>query len=160
VVDPGEPGLGGNCLNGLTPALTLALSPRRGNAVVAFRSQRDDLANPAARNNDKPETIPPLLGGEGRGEDGRYSNFVPPVRSNTVAGAILKRYVYAYDKAGNRTGESVQTSVASSVTSAAHNNVNQLTSIAGGGQTRMNQSPTRPFYLMEFAGYLDNFEPD
>ena len=62
------------------------------------------------------------------------------VRSNTVAGAILKRFVYGYDKAGNRTGESVQTSGASSVISAAHNNVNQLTSIAGGGATRFKGS--------------------
>jgi YD repeat-containing protein len=58
------------------------------------------------------------------------------VRSNSVAGAILKRYVYAYDKAGNRTTESVGTSSTSSVTSASHNNLNQLTSTTGGGQMR------------------------
>jgi hypothetical protein len=61
-----------------------------------------------------------------------------------VAGAILKRYVYAYDKAVNRTGESVRASVASSATSAPHNNVNQLTSVAGGGQTRFKGSLDEP----------------
>ncbi len=36
-------------MNSLTPAR----SPKRGNAVVAFHSQRDDLPNPAARNSNK-----------------------------------------------------------------------------------------------------------
>ncbi len=58
------------------------------------------------------------------------------VRSNTVAGAILKRYAYGYDKAGNRTSETVGTSSTSSVTSANHNNLNQLTSTTGGGAVR------------------------
>jgi YD repeat-containing protein len=62
------------------------------------------------------------------------------VRSNTVAGAILKRYVYAYDKASNRTGETVGTSSTSSVTSASHNNLNQLTSTTGGGAVRFKGS--------------------
>jgi RHS repeat-associated protein len=62
------------------------------------------------------------------------------VRSNTVAGAILKRYVYAYDKAGNRTGETVGTSSTSSATSASHNSLNQLTSVEGGGQMRFTGS--------------------
>jgi YD repeat-containing protein len=62
------------------------------------------------------------------------------VRSNTVAGAILKRYAYGYDKSGNRTSEMVGTSSTSSVTSAAHNNLNQLTSTTGGGAVRFKGS--------------------
>jgi YD repeat-containing protein len=66
------------------------------------------------------------------------------VRSNSVVGAILKRYAYGYDKAGNRTSEMISGGTGStpSVASASHNNLNQLTSLTGGGPVR-------------FAGTLD-----
>ena len=67
------------------------------------------------------------------------------VRSNTVAGAILQRYVYGYDSAGNRTSEQIDTGgdpLTSAVTAASHNNLNQLTAVTGGGPVR-------------FAGSLD-----
>jgi RHS repeat-associated protein len=67
------------------------------------------------------------------------------VRSNSVAGAILKRYVYGYDSAGNRTSEQIYTegsSPSSSVAQATHNQLNQLTTLSGGGPVR-------------FAGDLD-----
>jgi len=43
--------------------------------------------------------------------------------------AVLKRYAYAYDKAGNRTSEQID----NAVTKATHNNLNQLVSQAGSG---------------------------
>jgi hypothetical protein len=46
------------------------------------------------------------------------------VRSNDVAGAILKRYVYGYDKVGYRTSEQIDWGV----TKADYNDLNQLTS--------------------------------
>ena len=67
------------------------------------------------------------------------------VRSNTVAGVILQRYVYGYDSAGNRTSEQIDTGgdpLTSAVTAASHNNLNQLTAVTGGGPVR-------------FAGSLD-----
>jgi YD repeat-containing protein len=66
------------------------------------------------------------------------------VRSNTVAGAILKQYFYGYDQAGNRTSEQIDTgsSGPSTVTTAGHNTLNQLTGTSGGGPVR-------------FAGSLD-----
>jgi hypothetical protein len=57
-----------------------------------------------------------------------------------VAGAILKQFVYGYDSAGNRLGESVLTDTASSMTSAAHNDLNQLTSRAAGKETESRRS--------------------
>jgi RHS repeat-associated protein len=48
------------------------------------------------------------------------------VHSNGIAGAILKKYVYGYDKLGNRTSEQNDLSV----TTGAHDNLNQLTSTA------------------------------
>ena len=63
------------------------------------------------------------------------------VRSNTVAGAILKQFVYGYDKSGNRTREQIYSGGAStSVTSASHNTANQLTDVAAGGSTRFKGS--------------------
>jgi len=63
------------------------------------------------------------------------------VRSNTVAGAILKQFVYGYDKSGNRTREQIYSGGAStSVTSASHNTANQLTDVATGGSTRFKGS--------------------
>jgi hypothetical protein len=67
------------------------------------------------------------------------------VRSNTVAGAILLRYVYGYDSAGNRTSEQIESAgspATSAVTAATHDNLNQLTAVTGGGPIR-------------FAGSLD-----
>src|SRR5688572_7009152 len=48
------------------------------------------------------------------------------VRSNGIAGAVLKRYAYGYDKAGNRTGEQIDLGVST----ATHNDLNQLTSVS------------------------------
>ena len=59
------------------------------------------------------------------------------VRSNTVAGTILKQFVYGYDTAGNRTSEGIHVpGSASTVTAANHNEANQLTNVAAGGMAR------------------------
>ena len=63
------------------------------------------------------------------------------VRTNSVTGAILKQFFYSYDKAGNRDGEAIHVpGIASTVTSAGFNNVNQLISVALGGTTRFRGS--------------------
>lgn len=54
------------------------------------------------------------------------------VRSNGITGAILKRYVYGYDTAGNRTSEQIDLGV----TKANYNNLNQQTNTTGGGPVR------------------------
>src|SRR5262245_54100700 len=54
------------------------------------------------------------------------------VRGNGIAGALLKRFVYGYDKSGNRTSEQID----SGVTKANHNNLNQLTNTIAGGPVR------------------------
>jgi RHS repeat-associated protein len=66
------------------------------------------------------------------------------VRSNSIAGAILKQFMYAYDKAGNRTSETVQSSagVPAAISGAGYNILNQMTNASGGG-------------LMRFKGHLD-----
>ncbi len=58
------------------------------------------------------------------------------VHSNSVAGAILKKYAYAYDKAGNRLGETIQVGSISSSSKASYNNLNQLISLSAGGPVR------------------------
>ena len=60
------------------------------------------------------------------------------VRSNGITGAVLKRYLYAYDAMGNRTSEQIDLGV----TKANYNSLNQQTNITGGGPVR-------------FAGRLD-----
>jgi len=67
------------------------------------------------------------------------------VFSNTVAGTILKQFIYTYDHAGNRTGEQVQTGTNNppSINSASYNDLNQLTSSTGAN------APVR------FSGYLN-----
>jgi RHS repeat-associated protein len=66
------------------------------------------------------------------------------VHSNSVTGAILKQFIYGYDKAGNRTSEQIQSGagVPPAISTATPNNLNQLTGISGGGP-------------MRFAGSLD-----
>jgi RHS repeat-associated protein len=48
------------------------------------------------------------------------------VRSGGIAGAVLRRYGYGYDKGGNRTGEQIDLGVSA----ATHNDLNQLTSVS------------------------------
>src|SRR5439155_17024228 len=64
------------------------------------------------------------------------------VHSNGIAGALLKRYLYNYDRAGNRTSEQIDMGV----TTANFKNLNQLTSTTGGGPIRfaghMNETGT------------------
>ncbi len=60
------------------------------------------------------------------------------VHSNSLTGSLLKRYLYAYDSAGNRTSEQIDMGV----TAANFNNLNQLTNTIGGGPIR-------------FAGHLN-----
>jgi RHS repeat-associated protein len=55
---------------------------------------------------------------------------------NTVTLAELANYYYAYDTAGNRTSEQIN----SNVTQAAANDLNQITSLSGGGALRFRGS--------------------
>ena len=80
-------------MNGLTSALTLTLSPRRGNSsraqlgcsdvfmpVAALLQFAPDAngTNNAARQALTPRAFPPLPGGEGRGEGGSsHKSFLP-----------------------------------------------------------------------------------
>lgn len=48
------------------------------------------------------------------------------IRSGGIAGAVLRRYGYGYDKGGNRTGEQADLGVST----ATHNDLNQLTSVS------------------------------
>src|SRR4051812_40237643 len=63
---------------------------------------------------------------------GRDQLLASTVRSNGITGALLRRFVYGYDKAGNRTSEQID----SGVTKANHSNLNELTDAAGGGAVR------------------------
>jgi len=64
------------------------------------------------------------------------------VRSNSITGAILKQFIYAYDKAGNRSSEQIQSGagVPLAISTATHNNLNQLTGVTGGGSLRFKGS--------------------
>jgi RHS repeat-associated protein len=65
------------------------------------------------------------------------------VHSGTIAGSIVKQFIYQYDVAGNRTSEQIQSGAGASpaVGSASYNNLNQLTSRTGsGGQIRFRGS--------------------
>jgi RHS repeat-associated protein len=65
------------------------------------------------------------------------------VHSGTIAGSIIKQFIYQYDAAGNRTSEQIQSGagVAPAVSSASYNNLNQLTSRTGStGTTRFRGS--------------------
>jgi len=55
------------------------------------------------------------------------------IHSGTIAGTILKQFIYQYDAAGNRTSEQIQSSagVSPAVGSASYNNLNQLVSRTG-----------------------------
>jgi RHS repeat-associated protein len=68
------------------------------------------------------------------------------VHSGSIAGSVLKQFIYNYDAAGNRTSEQIQSSagVSPAISSSSHNNLNQLTSRTG------NNGP------MRFKGSLDS----
>ena len=55
--------------------------------------------------------------------------LVSATLKNTGNNAILKRYAYGYDKAGNRTSEQID----NAISTATHNNLNQLVTQAGNG---------------------------
>jgi RHS repeat-associated protein len=65
------------------------------------------------------------------------------VHSNTVAGAVLKQFMYGYDLNGNRTSASVGTGAGISVNSATYNGANQMMTVTNGS------GPT------QFAGSLN-----
>jgi RHS repeat-associated protein len=65
-------------------------------------------------------------------------------QKNSSTNAILKRYAYQYDKAGNRTSEQVD----NAVTSAIYNTLNQMTAQQDGGPMRFKGS------VNEFASVL------
>lgn len=54
------------------------------------------------------------------------------LRSNNVSGIVLKKYIYTYDKAGNRIGEQIN----GYPSLAKFNNLNQFTNRVGGGPLR------------------------
>ena len=62
--------------------------------------------------------------------------------SGSIAGTILKQFIYQYDAAGNRTSEQIgSTGVSPAISSSTYNNVNQLTSRTGNsGQIRFRGS--------------------
>jgi RHS repeat-associated protein len=68
------------------------------------------------------------------------------VHNGSIAGSVLKQFIYNYDAAGNRTAEQIQSSANTSpaVSASSHNNLNQLTSLTG------NSGPVR------FRGTLDS----
>ena len=60
------------------------------------------------------------------------------VRSNNITGAILKQFVYGYDKAANRTSEGTYPAGANpSLASASYNNLNEITNSTGAGTIRI-----------------------
>jgi len=60
------------------------------------------------------------------------------IHTNTVAGSLVKQFVYGYDKAGNRTSESIQSGTGSPAVNNGgfENTLNQLTSLSAGGAVR------------------------
>jgi RHS repeat-associated protein len=59
------------------------------------------------------------------------------IHTNNLAGAITKQFVYGYDKAANRTSESIQSGTGTpAVNNAGFNAINELTSLAAGGAVR------------------------
>ena len=66
------------------------------------------------------------------------------VRGNNLAGVVLKKFVYGYDPAGNRLGESIKTASTSSLVSANCNDLNQLTALSGGGPVLFKGSLNKP----------------
>ena len=57
-----------------------------------------------------------------------------------IYAALLKQFVYGYDKAGNRTSEQIDMSVSS----ATHNDLNQATQRTGAGPTRFKGTLSEP----------------
>ena len=59
------------------------------------------------------------------------------VHSGSIAGSIVKQFIYQYDAAGNRTSEQIQRNVGvpPAVSASSYNNLNQLTSRTGGSGT-------------------------
>ncbi len=76
------------------------------------------------------------------------------VRSNGTAGAILNRYVYAYDKAGNRTSEQVDLGVST----ATHNDLNQLVSVPSSAGSVRFRGSLNEIGTVTVAGALAAFE--
>ena len=64
-------------------------------------------------------------------------------RKDAASGTAQKQWQYAYDKAGNRTLEQVNTTV-SAVAGAVHNNVNQVTARNGGGAMVFEGTVSKP----------------
>ncbi len=62
--------------------------------------------------------------------------LIAATKKNQSLNAVIKRYAYQYDKAGNRTSEQVD----NAITSASYNNVNQLTAQQSGGPLRVKGS--------------------
>lgn len=60
------------------------------------------------------------------------------IHTNNLAGAFIKQFVYGYDKAANRTSESIQngSSASPGISGGSFNALNQLTSLAAGGVVR------------------------
>ena len=59
---------------------------------------------------------------------------------NSSTGAQIKQYIYRYDTAGNRLVEQID----QRVTTTAYNNLNQITSVAGGGTLVLQGSVSKP----------------
>ncbi len=59
--------------------------------------------------------------------------LIAATKRNQNPGAVIKRYAFQYDKAGNRTSEQID----NNVTSYAYNNINQLTVQSNGGPIHM-----------------------
>ena len=59
------------------------------------------------------------------------------VHSGSIAGSIVKQFIYQYDAAGNRTSEQIQSGagVSPAISSSSYNNLNQLTSRTGNNGT-------------------------